>query len=149
MRRLLILIAIVLLTAFALQAGLLVFAMYVLIGVLLLSRYLAKRWVEGLSAKRECETEPVEIGATVPIKVRLTNRGTIQQTGTGRAIDSSGGTLTPRNYSFINEAGATLRSTPNYTLRITTAGTRNTILIRNDRLIQAEVYVSFVPEQVV
>jgi hypothetical protein len=77
MRRLLILIAIVLLTAFALQAGLLVFAMYVLIGVLLLSRYLAKRWVEGLSAKRECATDPVEIGATVPVKVKLTNRGTI------------------------------------------------------------------------
>jgi uncharacterized protein (DUF58 family) len=76
MRRLLFLLAAVLLAALVLQAGLLAFAMYVLIGVLLLSRYLAKKWVGSLVAGRECAvTEPVEVGATVEMKVRLANSG--------------------------------------------------------------------------
>ncbi|HEX3149470.1 MAG TPA: DUF58 domain-containing protein [Gemmataceae bacterium] len=76
MRRLFILLAVVLLAALVLQAGLLAFAMYVLIGVLILSRHLAKRWVGALEAKRECKvTEPVEVGATVEMKVRLMNTG--------------------------------------------------------------------------
>ena len=33
-----------------LKLGLLVYAMYVLLGVLLLSRYLSRQWVENLSA---------------------------------------------------------------------------------------------------
>ncbi|MBO0698862.1 MAG: DUF58 domain-containing protein [Zavarzinella sp.] len=76
MRRLLILLAAVLVAALVLQAGLLAFAMYVLIGVLLLSRSLAKKWVGSLAAVRECAaTEPVEVGATVEMKVRLANTG--------------------------------------------------------------------------
>ena len=76
MPRLLILLAVVLVAALVLQAGLLAFAMYVLIGVLLLSRYLAKKWVGALAASRECAaTEPVEVGATVEMKVRLANAG--------------------------------------------------------------------------
>src|SRR5215218_9631095 len=76
MRRLLILLAAVLIAALVLQAGLLAFAMYVLIGVLLLSRSLAKKWVGSLEAVRECAvTEPVEVGATVEMKVRLVNTG--------------------------------------------------------------------------
>src|SRR5262245_60402549 len=76
MRRLFILLAVVLIAALVLQAGLLAFAMYVLIGVLFLSRYLAKKWVGSLVAIRECKaTEPVEVGAIVEMKVRLTNSG--------------------------------------------------------------------------
>src|SRR5688572_10150413 len=76
MRRLFILLAVVLVAALVLQAGLLAFAMYVLIGVLLLSRHLAKKWVGALAASRECAaTEPVEVGAAVEMKVRLTNAG--------------------------------------------------------------------------
>jgi uncharacterized protein (DUF58 family) len=76
MRRLLVLLAAVLIAALVLQAGLLAFAMYVLIGVLLLSRHLAKKWVGSLVATRECATtEPVEVGATVEMKVRLANAG--------------------------------------------------------------------------
>lgn len=79
MKRLFLLLAGVLLAALALQAGLLAFAMYVLIGVLLLSRYLAKRWVGSLEAKRlGAGPEPVEVGATVEMKVRLTNAGTVR-----------------------------------------------------------------------
>jgi len=76
MRRLFILLAIVLLAALVLQAGLLAFAMYVLLGVLILSRYLAKKWVGSLEAVRECAaSEPVEVGATVEMKVRIANSG--------------------------------------------------------------------------
>jgi len=76
MRRLLFLLIVVLIAALVLQAGLLAFAMYVLIGVLLLSRHLAKKWVGALLATRECATtEPVEVGATVEMKVRLANAG--------------------------------------------------------------------------
>lgn len=79
MRRLLVLLAAVLIAALALQAGLLAFAMYVLIGVLILSRSLAKRWVGSLEAVRECAaTEPVEVGATVQMKVRLVNAGRVR-----------------------------------------------------------------------
>ena len=74
MRRLLILLAVVLVAALVLQAGLLAFAMYVLIGVLLLSRHLAKKWVGSLVATRECNVaEAVEVGASVEMKVRLSN----------------------------------------------------------------------------
>jgi uncharacterized protein (DUF58 family) len=76
MRRLLFLLAAVLVAALVLQAGLLAFAMYVMIGVLHLSRHLAKKWVGALAATRECATtEPVEVGATVEMKVRLANAG--------------------------------------------------------------------------
>src|SRR5205085_590626 len=76
MRRLFILLAAVLIAALVLQAGLLAFAMYVLIGVLLLSRYLAKKWVGSLTAVRECSAkEPVEVGAIVEVKLNIVNAG--------------------------------------------------------------------------
>ena len=50
--------------------------MYVLLGVLLLSRHLAKKWVGSLAAVRECSAkEAVEVGAIVKVKLRLTNTG--------------------------------------------------------------------------
>ena len=38
----------------AFQLGLLVYAMYVLLGVMLVSRYLAREWIENITAEREC-----------------------------------------------------------------------------------------------
>jgi uncharacterized protein (DUF58 family) len=68
----------VLLAALALQAGLMAFAMYVLIGVLVLSRYLAKEWVGSVRVRREMPTDTVlEIGESVEMKVRLTNVGKV------------------------------------------------------------------------
>lgn len=66
-----------LLAALALQAGLLAFAMYVLLGVLLTSRYLSRNWVASLAATREFLSEPVEIGTKVEIKLRIRNTGTL------------------------------------------------------------------------
>lgn len=75
MRWFLLLIA-VLLAALVLQAGLLAFAMYVLIGLVLLSRWLAKEWVAGLSVERKTTyLEPAEIGDQVEMKLVLANDG--------------------------------------------------------------------------
>ncbi len=82
--RWLVLLILVLLAALALQAGLLAFAVYVLLGVLLLSRHLASQWVGSLVATRvglespthaSAALEPVEVGDEVEIKVRVENTG--------------------------------------------------------------------------
>src|SRR5436305_634087 len=61
--------------ALALQAGLVAFAGYVLLGVYLLSRYLAQRWVHDLKAERTCDAAPREIGESTEVAVTLTNTG--------------------------------------------------------------------------
>jgi uncharacterized protein (DUF58 family) len=63
--------------AIALKAGLVAFAGYVLLGVYLLSRWLARRWVHDLSANRECEAAPREVGESTEVKVTLTNTGAL------------------------------------------------------------------------
>lgn len=73
-----ILLILILLAALALQAGLMAFAMYVLLGVLFLSRYLAKQWVSNLEVTRETTTaEPVEIGSEFEMKILVENKGTL------------------------------------------------------------------------
>lgn len=61
--------------AIALKAGLVAFAGYVLLGVYLLSRYLARRWVHDLAAERSCDATPREIGESTEVAVTLTNKG--------------------------------------------------------------------------
>lgn len=61
--------------ALAMQAGLVAFAGYVLLGVYLLSRFLARRWAEDLSAERKCSTEPREVDESVEVAVTLRNAG--------------------------------------------------------------------------
>jgi len=63
--------------ALAMQAGLVAFAGYVLLGVYLLSRYLARRWATDLAAERECDNAPREIGESAEVRVTLTNSGTL------------------------------------------------------------------------
>jgi uncharacterized protein (DUF58 family) len=63
--------------ALALQAGLVAFAGYVLLGVYLLSRFLARRWVHDLNAQRKCESTPREIGESTEVVVTLSNSGGI------------------------------------------------------------------------
>jgi uncharacterized protein (DUF58 family) len=63
--------------AVALKAGLVAFAGYVLLGVYLLSRYLARRWVHNLNAKRECDASPREVGQSTDVTVTLTNTGAL------------------------------------------------------------------------
>ena len=57
------------------RLGLLVYAMYVLLGVFLLSRYLAREWIENLSATRECNRVTAAIGDKAAVIVNLSNTG--------------------------------------------------------------------------
>lgn len=61
--------------ALALKAGLVAFAGYVLIGVYLLSRYLARAWVTNLTAEREMNTDPREVGDTGDVVLKIRNTG--------------------------------------------------------------------------
>jgi uncharacterized repeat protein (TIGR01451 family) len=61
--------------ALALQAGLVAFAGYVLLGAYLLSRYLARRWAADLAAERSCDASPREIGESAEVVVTLRNAG--------------------------------------------------------------------------
>ena len=63
--------------AIALQAGLVAFAGYVLLGVYLLSRWLARRWAEDLHAERRCDNSPREVGDTLEVEITLRNTGTL------------------------------------------------------------------------
>jgi len=61
----------------AFRLGLLIYAMYALLGVILLSRYLVQQWISRLSATRECSRDIAEIGEKVAIVVRIRNSGGI------------------------------------------------------------------------
>ncbi len=73
-----ILAAIALLIAgIALQLGLLVFAMYVLLGAIVLSRFLAQQWVECLRVERSLNRTTAEIGEKVAVAVDIENSSSI------------------------------------------------------------------------
>ncbi|MEX2176079.1 MAG: DUF58 domain-containing protein [Pirellulaceae bacterium] len=66
-----------LVVAIVFDLGLLAYAMYVLLAVMLVSRFLTRRWTESLSAKRECNRLAAEIGETVAVMVTLQNTGNL------------------------------------------------------------------------
>jgi len=55
--------------------GLLVYGMYAMLGVLLVSRYLAWEWTGHLSAERSCDRDSVQVGESVRVEVRVLNLG--------------------------------------------------------------------------
>jgi uncharacterized protein (DUF58 family) len=57
--------------------GLLAYAMYALLGVMLVSRFLARTWSENLSATRECNRLAAYIGESVAVVVTIENRGAL------------------------------------------------------------------------
>ncbi len=57
------------------KLGLLVYAMYTLLGVLLVSRYLAWAWTGHLSASREADKESAQIGESAQVTVTVRNSG--------------------------------------------------------------------------
>ena len=65
----------ILLLALIFDFGLLAYAMYALLGVLLVSRFLTRRWAESLTATRECNRLTANVGDTVAVVVRVSNRG--------------------------------------------------------------------------
>lgn len=67
----------VLVLSIVFDLGLLAYAMYVLLGVLLLSRLLTAQWAKGLSASRKINAEKVKLGETVTMVLALENKGTL------------------------------------------------------------------------
>ncbi|MBN2475874.1 MAG: DUF58 domain-containing protein [Pirellulales bacterium] len=66
-----------LLVALVFDLGLLAYAMYALLGVMVVSRFLARVWIENLSATRECNRLAASVGDTVAVVVTLQNRGAV------------------------------------------------------------------------
>jgi uncharacterized repeat protein (TIGR01451 family) len=64
-----------LLAALFLESGLLAYAMYVLAGLLIVSRLMVRSWNEGLSATRVCNRNTAEIGDKVAVEVTVRNAG--------------------------------------------------------------------------
>src|SRR5262245_38531171 len=61
--------------ALMLQSGLLAYAMYVLLGLLVVSRLLTRTWVRNRSAVRAGDRQEAEIGDTVSVYVTVNNGG--------------------------------------------------------------------------
>jgi uncharacterized protein (DUF58 family) len=81
--------ALILLAALALESGLLAYAMYVLLALLFLTRFLSRKWIDALEATREVKPAKgeqidentlglaLEIGDRVVVKVTIRNTGTL------------------------------------------------------------------------
>jgi uncharacterized repeat protein (TIGR01451 family) len=68
-------VLLLLLAALVLESGLLAYAMYVLMALLILSRLLAISWMRSLQAERSCNYSEVEVGDTISVRVIVRNRG--------------------------------------------------------------------------
>lgn len=67
----------ILIVALTFQLGMLAYAMYALIGVILLSRFLTNRWSESLVAERELNRHEAETGDVVGIIATIRNEGSL------------------------------------------------------------------------
>src|SRR5215475_13965187 len=65
----------ILLFALAFGLGLLAYAMYALLGIMLASRVLSRLWSESLAAQRECNRLSASIGDRVAVNINVQNRG--------------------------------------------------------------------------
>jgi len=63
--------------ALVFHLGLLAYAMYALLGTMLLSRFLARTWAEHLTAKRECNKLSANIGESVAVMITVENKGAL------------------------------------------------------------------------
>ena len=64
-----------LLVALAFDLGLMAYAMYALLGVMLVSRFLARTWAGSLDAQRECNRYSANVGDLVAVILNVKNRG--------------------------------------------------------------------------
>src|SRR5688572_25625329 len=69
--------SLLLLAALLLDSGLLAYAMYVLLGLLVVSRFLARRWIGSLHATRACRALTAEVGDRVGVTLTVHNRGAL------------------------------------------------------------------------
>ncbi|MDG2467746.1 MAG: DUF58 domain-containing protein [Pirellulaceae bacterium] len=68
-------ISIALVTIF--KMSLLIYAIYTLAGVTLLSRWLSRHWAQSMTASRSCQQLTAEIGERVPIQIAIKNRSSL------------------------------------------------------------------------
>ncbi len=59
------------------RLNLLVYAMYALLGILLLSRFFTRQWTEKIAVRRRCSGEVFEIGETCEVSVEIKNESSI------------------------------------------------------------------------
>src|SRR4051812_15131328 len=57
--------------------GLLAYAMYALLAVMIVSRWLSRTWIENIAAERECNRLSANVGDKVAVVVNLKNRGVL------------------------------------------------------------------------
>ncbi len=69
--------SVLLVIALVFNLGLLAYAMYALLGVMLVSRFVARTWSENLHATRECNRLTAYIGESVAVVIKLENRGAL------------------------------------------------------------------------
>ncbi len=67
-------VLVLLLVTLVFGLGLLVYAMYVLLGVMLVSRWLTHRWAQAVHAWRQCNEFALEVGELVTVVIRVENR---------------------------------------------------------------------------
>ena len=70
-------IVLILIIALIFRLGLLMYAMYALLGILLVSRYLTQRWATSLTASRECNRLSAEEGDEVAVIITIENTGSL------------------------------------------------------------------------
>jgi uncharacterized protein (DUF58 family) len=75
--RWLIVTGFVLAAALVLESGLLAYAMYVLLGVMVFSRILARDWVGRLTASQNVSAREADVGDEIVVRVNVSNNGTI------------------------------------------------------------------------
>lgn len=69
--------ALLLVVALVFGLGLLAYAMYALLGVMIVSRLLSRSWAANLSAVRECNRFSVQVGDTVAVVITIQNAGAL------------------------------------------------------------------------
>ncbi|MFL5339001.1 MAG: DUF58 domain-containing protein [Gemmataceae bacterium] len=68
---------VILAAAIAIDSGLLAYAMYVLLGVMFLSRLLARDWLGKITATRQVDAQEAEVGDVVGVRVEVRNNGAV------------------------------------------------------------------------
>jgi uncharacterized repeat protein (TIGR01451 family) len=68
-------IVLILVISVVLDLGLIACAMVALLGLMLISRFLARSWISNLEATRECNRTEAEVGQTIAFIVTLSNHG--------------------------------------------------------------------------
>lgn len=67
--------ALILVLSLIFDLGLLAYAMYALLSILFVSRYLTSQWAESLTADRECNRLTADVGDSVAVVVNIQNQG--------------------------------------------------------------------------